>query len=298
MIKVAFEMKDEKELLALISLVDEPDERLYEQVRNRIYDYGYEAIPSLEKAWESAFDDKLQDRLAAIIHELQQQQLFTELSDWSKFGYDDLLRGYLIVTRFQYPDLDVHTITTTIGMIVQEVWLELNPHLTPLEKVKVINHVIYDINKFSANTTNIQSPDNYYLKQLLDTKKGNPLSLGMLYLLVARSLKIPIYGVDLPRHFVLAYVEQEFVGHEHISSDDHVAFYLNPFNKGAVFTRNEISLYIRQLKLEHNDSFYAPCSNRTILQRMINGLIDTYKQSSNEEKVEELKQLIKALDIH
>lgn len=156
--------------------------------------------------------------------------------------------------------------------------------LTPLEKVKVINHVIYDINKFGANTTNIQSPDNFYLKQLLESRKGNPLSLGMLYLMVARSLKIPVYGVDLPRHFVLAYVDQEFVGHEHFSPEDHVAFYLNPFNKGAVFTRNEISLYLKQMKLEPNDAFYSPCSNVSIIRRMINGLIETYQNASNTQK--------------
>lgn len=289
-------MKDEKELDALISLMDEPDSRLYEQVRNRIFSYGSDAIPSLEKAWENTFDDGLQQRLVTLIHELQQQQLFSELSQWAKFGYEDLLQGFLIITRFQYPDLNVHDITTRVGQIVQEVWLELNPRLTSLEKVKVINHVIFDINKFGANTTNYHAPDNYYLKQLLDTRKGNPLSLGMLYLLVARSLKIPVFGVDLPRHFVLAYADQDFVGQKNFSPQDHIAFYINPFNKGAVFTRNEITLYIKQMKLEPQESHYAPCSNKDIIRSMISGLIESYKKASNDQKADELQNLLKALD--
>lgn len=291
-------MNDEKELKALISLIDEPDEVLYEQVRNRIFGYGYNVIPTLEKAWEGTFDDLVQQRLIALIYELQQQQLFHELSDWAKFGYEDLLRGFLIVTRFQYPDLDIHTITNQVGSIIQEVWLELNPHLTPLEKVKVINHVIYDINKFGGNTTNIYSPENFYLKPLLETRKGNPLSLGMLYVLVARSLKIPIYGVNLPRHFVLAYLEQENQNDDQDLCEEQVLFYMNPFNKGAVFTRNEIALYIKQLKVEPRDEYFCPASNRTIIQRMINGLIEVYQRVSNTEKAEALQNLLKALDAH
>ena len=289
-------MKNVKELKALISLVDEPDDRLYDQVRKRIYSYGNEAIPELESAWESSFDAVVQQRLMDLIHDLQQQRLVGELIEWAKFGYDDLLRGFLIVTKFQYPDLDVHAITNAVGRIVQEVWLELNPRLTPLEKVKVINHVIYDINKFGPNTSNYQSPENFYLKPLLESRKGNPLSLGMLYLLIAQSLKIPIYGVDLPRHFVLAFVDQDLEGKEQFSAEDYVAFYLNPFNKGAVFTRNEISMYIRQMKLEHQESYYAPCSNRSIISRMIQGLIDSYAQLSQNDKAEELKTLLKALE--
>ncbi len=289
-------MKEEKELIALISLVDEPNEQLYAQVRNRIFDYGSPVIPLLEKAWESTFDDLVQQRLIAIIYDLQQQQLFQELNDWAKFGYDDLLRGFLIVTRFQYPDLNIHAITNQVGSIIQEVWLELNPRLTPLEKVKVVNHVIYDINKFRGNTTNIFSPENFYLKPLLDSHKGNPLSLGMLYILVARSLKIPIYGVDLPRHFVLAYLEQEHQNDDEGLCEEQVLFYMNPFNKGAIFTRNEINLYIKQLKIEVRDSFFCPASNLTIIKRMINGLIETYQRVSNTEKVVALKTLLTALD--
>lgn len=289
-------MNENKELKALISLVDEPDEFLFNQVRDRIFAYGFDAIPALEKAWESTLDDHIQQRIIQIIHEIQQQQLFAELSNWARFGYEDLLKGYIIVSRYQYPDLDINTITREVGRIVQEVWMELNPNLTPLEKIKVINHVIFDINKFGGNTANIKSPENFYLKPLLDSKKGNPLSLGMLYILIARSLRIPVYGVDLPRHFVLAYVEESPGAGGRNATEENVIFYLNPFNKGAVFTRNEIDLYIRQLKVELMDSHFLPCSNLAIIRRMINGLIETYKMSSNNDKVIELTKLLEALD--
>lgn len=285
-------MKDAAELKALISLADEPDEQLYAQIRSRILFYGVDAIPSLESAWETTLEDSLQQRLIQLIHQIQQETLFTDLQHWSRFGNEDMLRGFILVTRYQYPDLDVDAITREVGRIAQELWLELNNDLTPLEKVKVLNHVFYDINRFSGNTTNIHLPDNFYLKNLLESKKGNPLSLGIFYLIIAKSMRIPIYGIDLPKHFILAYTDDENNTH---SADD-VVFYLNPFNKGAVFTKNEIDLYIKQLRLEPQSKFYTPCSNKNIIKRLIKGLADSYVLSGNNDKADELNHLVQALD--
>lgn len=287
---------DNKELQALISLVDEPNELLFSKVREKIYDYGFKAIPMLEHAWQSSLDNLVQQRIIEIIHDIQQQHLIKELQLWLETGHDDLLKGFLILTRFQYPELDVNAVTREVGKIVQDVWLELNQDLTPLEKIKVLNHVIFDIHKFSGNTANIHLPDNFYLKPLLETHKGNPLSLGMLYIIIARSLRIPVFGVNLPKHFVLAYVDEAEGNNAKNAAKDQVLFYLNPFNKGAVFTKNEIDLYVRQLKLEQSEGFYKPCNNRDIIHRMISGLIESYKAASNQEKVDGLNQLLGLLD--
>ncbi len=285
-------MKETGELQALISLVDEPDEKLYAHIKSHILSYGSAAIPSLESAWEKAFDDNIQQRIIQLIHQIQQESLFAELHEWGRFGYEDLLRGYLIITRYQYPDLDVDALTREVGRIVQEVWLELNNELTPLEKVKVLNHIFYDINHFSGNTSNIHLPENFYLKNLLETRKGNPLSLGIFYIIIAKSMRIPIYGIDLPKHFILAYTDEPKAE----QTADDVIFYLNPFNKGAVFTKNEIDLYVKQLRLDPKSSYYAPCANKAILIRLINGLAESYTLAGNHEKSAELLHLLKALD--
>jgi len=200
----------------------------------------------------------------------------------------------MLLTRFQYPDLDEDKMIKEIGRISQDVWLELNQDLTALEKVKVINHILFDIHKFKGNKTNIQSPDNYYLKNVLETKKGNPVSLGLIFIIIAQSLKIPIYGVDLPRHFILSYNDSK--GSETDISSEKVIFYINPFNKGALFTRNEIELFIKQMELEPKDSYFLPCNNVSIIKRVMNELVLVYEKAGSKEKMEELKLLMKAMD--
>lgn len=289
------EHKD-KELEALISMLDEPDNEMFDQIRGKIFSYGPDAIPTLENAWENAFDDLIQQRIENIIHRIQLDDLYSELHNWSRFGYADLLRGYMLLTRFQYPDLDEDKMIQKIGRISQDVWLELNQNLTALEKVKVINHILFDIHKFKGNKANIQSPDNYYLNNILDTKKGNPVSLGLIFIIIAQSLKIPVYGVDLPRHFILSYADTYAEGTETVVEKDKVLFYINPFNKGALFTKNEIELFIKQMGLEPNDSFYQPCNNVDIIKRVGRELILVYEKAGNKEKMEELKVLLEAMD--
>jgi regulator of sirC expression with transglutaminase-like and TPR domain len=285
-----------KELGALISMLDEPEGTVYDRIREKIFSYGSEAIPLLENAWENAFDAIIQQRIEDLIHEIQLDDLFDELHNWSRFGHADLFKGYLLLTRFQYPDLDEDKLIKEIGRISQDVWLELNPDLTALEQVKVINHILFDIHGFKGNKANIQSPDNYYLKNLLESKKGTPLSLGLLYVIIAQSLKIPVFGVDLPRHFILSYNDRIKNVYEEGKSEEKVIFYINPFNKGALFTRNEIELFIKQMNLEAKESHFQPCDNVSIIKRTINELCLAYEKAGNNDKIKDLKFLLRAFD--
>jgi regulator of sirC expression with transglutaminase-like and TPR domain len=279
------------ELEALISLMDEPDEEIFRTIRDRIFAHGKEAVPVLENLWENTFDPSIQHRIEDLIHVIQFENLKKEMNEWSRFGHHDLLQGTLLVTKFHYPDINEDEIIKKIGAFSQDIWLELNQNLTGLEKVKVINHILFDIHKLAGNLTNINSADNFYINNLLDTKKGSPLILGIIYISISQSLRIPIYGVDLPRHFVLAYTDEILMAQRDIPEGD-VLFYINPFNKGAVFTKNEIELFIKQLKLERKDSYFVPCDNKTIIRRMMNELIFIYDQSGNPGKRDEMTELL------
>ena len=282
-----------KELKALISLLDEPDPRTFEKIRSKICAYGTDAIPVLETSWEQSFDPFLQERIVDIIHKIQLDDLFAGISSWAQLGSQDLIKGFMLAARFQYPDLDAGKIFKEVGQIVQDVWLELNNNLTALEKIKVVNHILFDVHKFKGNKSDMKSPDNLFLNMLLETKKGNPLSLGILYIIIAGSLKLPVYGVDLPNHFILAYMDE--YDPDAPGPDAHALFYINPFNRGALFTHNEIEAYVKQMGLQRNPGFFEPCNNVVIMRRVFGELIELHEQQGNSEKAEELKRLASAL---
>ena len=278
-----------------MNLLDEPNEDIFQTIRDRIFAHGKEAVSVLENTWENSFDPLIQHRIEELIHWIQFDDLKKELHEWAEFGHHDLLQGALLVTKFQYPDLDEESVIKKIGQFSQDVWLELNKNLTGLEKVKVINHILFDSHNLAGNITNLNSAENFYINHLLDTKKGSPLILGVIYISIAQGLRIPIYGVDLPRHFVLAYTDEIMISPGDIPEGD-VLFYINPFNKGAVFTKNEIELFIKQLKLERKDAYFTPCDNKTIIRRMMNELINILDQSGNPVKRDEMTELLSMID--
>jgi regulator of sirC expression with transglutaminase-like and TPR domain len=284
-----------KELEALMSLLDEPSEDIFQAIRDRIFAYGEAAIPVLEHTWENTFDPAIQHRIEELIHLIQFDNLKHELHQWAEFGHHDLMQGAFLVAKFQYPDLNEEAIIKKIGQFSQDIWLELNQNLTGLEKVKVINHILFDTHKLAGNIVNINSAENFYINNLLDSKKGSPLILGIIYISIAQSLHIPIFGVDLPRHFVLAYTDEILISPRDIPEGE-VLFYINPFNRGAVFTKNEIELFIRQLKLERRESYFTPCDNKTIVRRMMNELVSIFDQSGNPVKRDEMTELLGMID--
>ncbi len=282
-----------KEVIALITLLDDPDEVIYDQVKDRFVVLGPPAIPHLETAWENSFDAIMQKRIENIIHTIQFETLQKALKGWAKTDQDDLLKGILILARYQYPDLDENKIRKQLATIKQDVWLELHEDLTALEKVKIINHILFEVHQFSGNITNYHAPQNSFINNVLESKKGNPLMLSVVYLLICNELKIPVYGINLPQHFVLAYLNEEanLIDVNNKTLSNNILFYINPFSKGLLFNQKDIDQFLKQLNLDLEPKYYLPCSNIDIIKRCINNLIFSYEKLGYVEKVEELKGL-------
>lgn len=283
------------ELEALISLLDEPSVPVFDKVRKKILGYGIQAVPLLEAAWDNSFNDNIQVRIEEIIHSIQQANLKTELIEWKKNERVNLLKGFYIASKYSYPELKLGDIEEKIEKITRDIWLELNDNLTALEKMKVINHIFFDIYGFAGNKSNVDSPQTLFVNNILESKKGNHLTIGMLLIILSQKLGIPVYGVNLPQHFILAYVDEIQENRFTTPNENEVLFYINPFNKGAVFTKREIEVFIKHLKLKPAASFYEPCDNISIIKRLFDNIIQFYKQLGNGERIAELKSLVEIL---
>lgn len=281
-------MIDPVEVNSLIRLLDDTDAEVYQHVHQKLLSYGTEAVEYLENAFGEAFDPIQQERIANLVHEIQFGTLKNDLRLWQQSGAFDLLRGILIINRYHYPDLDEQKVINQIESIKRDIWLQMMNEASPVEQIKLMNHVFYSIHGFSGNTTNHRDPQNSYISQVLETKKGNQISLAIIYSIIAQKLDIPVYGVNLPQHFILAYLdesrESEFEGG--------ILFYINAFNKGFIFGRRDVDMFLKQLNLQFDKQFYEPCSNSDIIKRVIRNLISAYEHLGSSEKVDELNELL------
>ncbi len=280
-----------KEINALISLIDDPDKEIFKEIARKIFMYGADIIPYLESAWENSPGHEVQKRIEGLIHQIQFDNLKSELKLWKQQNVKDLLYGWIIVTKYNYPELKEEDIRLELSNIRKDIWLELNDDLTALEKIKVFNHIFYDKYGFTGNTADYHDPQNIFVNKVLETKKGNPISLGLLYVLVAQSLDIPVKGLNFPEHFVVSYTSETFNPHIYSEEADEALFYINPFSKGNVFSRQEAEWFVKQLNLELHPKYFRPSSNIDIMERLLFALITCYERIHDLGKAKEIKQL-------
>lgn len=270
----------EKELHALVSLLDDPDQEVKIHVKDRIISLGNAVIPFLEEKWERSFNPDLQKEIEELVHELQFSLLKERLEGWRNTEGQDLLTGLWLVNTYQYPELEFDKLNADMHQIYFEVWTAFNNELPPYEKIRIINSIIFGTLRFSANTKNFHSPGNSMLSNVIENKKGNPISLCAIYLLVANKLGLPIYGVNLPNLFVLTYKSGDF------------SFYINAFNKGLIFSKQDISNYLEHLKIEPRKEFFEPCQNIEIIKRTLRNLYVAFEKIGELDKTEEIRQLL------
>lgn len=283
-------MKDQghKELEALISLLEDTDDTVFDTVVNRLIELGEEVVIPLEKRWEITLQPELQERIENVIKQIQFNALKRKMDRWRMTGGNNLLYGAYLVAKFQYPDLEFESLNERIEKIKRDIWLELNNDLTALEKVKVINYFMYEIHKFDKSLKKAHTPQLYLINHVVDTFRGSPVLLGLIYVELARRLNLPIYGVNLPRNFVLCYYDQEYE-----DDPNGILFYINPSDKGSALGIKELKYFLSQLKIEEREFYFKPCTHVDIIERLVVNLQYAYDRSGHPDKALSLRNLIK-----
>jgi hypothetical protein len=284
---------NKRKLQALIDLLDDPDALVYELVEKELLKENYKIIPALEEKWEASFDENSQERIENLIQNLQFKQTKKLLGKWVNSPGHDLLSGFLLVDRFQYPDLNLLKTDQKIDNLRKSIWLELSDSLTILEKTTILNHFLFNISGYSINHNNIHSPQNCFLNQILDTKRGNPISISILYVIIARQLGLPTHFIDFPRNPLIAIVDPDLAKKVHgdIRNSD-VLFYVNPSNKGSITSRKEIEYHLRKNKYGPLQAFTEPKTDLFFIQRLLESLQESYQSAAFQEKEEKVKSLL------
>ncbi len=277
-------MLESKEIKALVQLLDDEDQEVINHVEDKIRSLGTEVIPFLEEEWESVFNPTIQGRIEDLVHELQFELLKERFLEWKESGAENLLEGLWIVATYQYPDLEIDELVKEIEQLYHELWRQFQDDMSPYDQIKTFNEVFFNQFKFRANTKNFHSPANSMINAVLESRKGNPISLCSIYLLLAQKMELPIYGVNLPNLFILTYK----LGEE--------SFYINVFNRGLIFTRTDIDNYLENLQLNKQDIFYEPCSNLDIILRALRNLTVSFEKLGDYHKSDEVKLILQKMD--
>jgi regulator of sirC expression with transglutaminase-like and TPR domain len=285
-------MTNDSEINALIQLLDDNDQEVLSHVQERLMSFGVEVIPKLEEAWTADLDPTTHERLEELIHKIQFDSLVKEWKLWISHGTTDLLTGAFLLAKFYYPDADMDDVRKRMQKIKQSIWLELNYNQTPLEQIQIFNQVFYNHYSFKGSQSSTDYQD-YCINHVLENRKGNSISIGIIYQVLANELSLPVYGVNLLRHYILAFCKKMiFDFNTEANLEREVMFYINPINRGSIFSRNEIKDYLEKMKEEQREEHFTPSDTVSIIKEMLKYLIEVADHTKEHTAAGELRYLL------
>lgn len=288
-------LQENQEIKALLHLIDDPDEDVYITVSEKILSFGKEIIPNLEHLWENIHDEEAQERIEMLIHRVHYRDLTADFLQW-KNNPADLMTGALTVARYNYPDLHPQQIRQEIEKLRRNIWLELNSYLTPIETINVVNSILFNYNKQKGAEISYEHPDQFLLNKTLETKKGNAIGNGIIYLILCELLDIPVRAVNIPRQFLLGYFDDQYellnpAGHP----SEKIKFYVDALT-GQIYSHKDIEAYFKRLSVPPIPSYFRPLNNKKVIQFLLKELCKCFDNQSNLYKMDELISLANILD--
>jgi regulator of sirC expression with transglutaminase-like and TPR domain len=288
-------MEETREISALFKLIDDPDEEIFGAVSEKIIHLGKPIIPNLEHLWETTPDEQIQERIELIIHRLHVTDLTEDFRQWSLAGHHDLLIGALLVAKFQFPELTTSPVLVEVEKIRRNIWLELNNYLTPLEQVRIVTGILYSYYSLKGTEISYSDVNEFLLNKIIETKRGNQLSNGILYLILCELLDLPVKAISIPKQFVLAYFKP---GYSTESTEDYITkieFYIDP-SSGMVFTHKDIENYFKRISVPPVHSYFKPLPNKKVIQHLLDETSKCFDNEKEDYKRDELQNLSHLLD--
>lgn len=289
-------MHETREISALFHLLDDPDQEVFDTVASKILLFGKEIIPNLEHLWENTYDESIQERIEMLIHRVHYMDLQELFRIWTHTGTQDLLPGAILAAKYQYPDLAAQQVITEVDRIKRNIWLELNNYLTPLEQINVLNSMIYNYFGLKGEEVSYQKKNQFFINQVIESKKGNPVTNGIIYQALSNMLDLPVYAVNIPRQFILAYFDTFYDFTEPADPGDYrILFFIDPI-QGQIYTQQDVDTYFKRVNVQPLPAYYRPQSNQQIIQFLLEEMAKCFRDDKEQYKFDELMNLSQILD--
>jgi regulator of sirC expression with transglutaminase-like and TPR domain len=265
------------EIRALIQLLDDPNEDVYQHVRKELIDRGPDILPVLTAEQTGGLASSVhRTRLEELVRGMHMGHIQSGLETWkseSENTQQSLFEGALWVHKGFDAGFDTGAVRESFAKMRRDAWLELNEELTALEQIRVLNHMFSTVWGFSAAKHAQPSPEDALVGHIMKDRVGNPIGLGVVYLAWAQELELPVYGVklpNLPSHFLLAYQDPSHVHEDGFSVPGQgILFYINPFQGGEIIAPEEVASLLSETPGQQHVEI---STSREVLRRMISNI--------------------------
>ncbi len=283
-------MTERNELNAIIQLLEDPDQEVYEVVSNKLVEYGTSLVPSLLQVQYASTSDLMQERIDVIIHQIQLKDAIAQFKQWQSSSNPSVIDGLMIVSSIINVQFDKEATLQLFEQIRKSCWLELNHYLTSLEKITTLNSVLFNHLHFKGELDMTKEEQLFNIEFVLQFKKGNMLSMGALYMALAQVLDLPVKLIKVEDHYLLAYVDSQisFLDPEQKPIES-IQFFINPL-LGDIYSVEEIDAFLKTQEVNIEKDKFPFHTNESLLLHYTENMFQFY----NYKEAYELADLVKA----
>ncbi len=274
----------ESERDALINLLGDEDAAIHKTVRDKILSTGPGAAKWLRPHVLSS-DPLLRRRAQEIIQHFARQNWDNEFLSFAlRHGGDfELEEAVWLLAKTHYPDINVEAYSALLDSFASSLKTRFDEDATAKEMLATFNNFVFDELGFRGDTDNYYDPENSYLNRVIDRRAGNPISLCLVYILLARRLRLPVTGIGLPGHFIARYQTSA------------AEIYIDAFNGGKFLTKNDCIQFLIRGKHSLKEDFLTPVTSRRFMMRICGNLHQIYQQLSLNDESTRLQRYLIAL---
>ena len=267
------------EIEALVSLLGDEDPKIFGMVSEHLLELGAAAVPFLRGVSESP-DPRLRLRSRHLLRQVVLDEVEAELEATAELSDDefDLERASFALARIEYPDLDREEVSGPLDELAETIRPRLQGIAAPIDQLRIVNQVLFVESKFRGDSRNYYDADNVFLNRVLDRRMGVPISLASVYLLVAKRLELPAFGVGLPSNFLIRY------------GDSNTDLFIDPFLEGKLLSRRDCVQYLTSAGYYYKDAYISNSTARDMVLRTIRHLVVVYSRKQDKRLMSRLNR--------
>ncbi|MCH2449182.1 MAG: transglutaminase-like domain-containing protein [Gracilimonas sp.] len=282
-------MTSKTEIKSLLFLMDDPDPFVQESVENRLQELGENAVPLLDEYRAEINNENARQKVNEVIHKLTFETLeqdFIEILEGGLKTRKSLEKAVFTLARFGNPTLRISEYQSKLDHFADIVEPQIKYKLDEKRKMKRLLKFIFEDLNFHGDAEDYHAPQNCFLDQVIERRKGLPISLSLIVMFISRRLEMPFFGINMPIHFMLNYV------------GDKEELLIDPYDNGAIVTYDQCYFFLKKNNIDPRPEHFQMATNFDIVLRCIRNLIHSYERKEEMHRIEDLGRLLSVAEMY
>jgi regulator of sirC expression with transglutaminase-like and TPR domain len=114
-----------------------------------------------------------------------------------------LTEAAVSIGQDEYPELDPQAVLADLDALGERLKRRIPADAVPVQKLRFLNRYFFQELGFAGNVNDYYDADNSYINRVLETRRGIPITLAVLYMELASQIGLTARGVSFPGHFLV-----------------------------------------------------------------------------------------------